>query len=323
MEVKEVVREESWGKIYYRFDTDEFRAEVQQTGVEPLPSFPIGVGWIIIGGCNLKCIHCYGNLEALPRIVMSTDNCMTIVDRIIEAKVMRVVISGGEPLLRDDIFSIIKKFHRNGVSIVLGTNGSFIQPTNVRNLKLCTRVEVSLDAMNPELNNRIRPSRQKRGNAWDETMNAIKLCLDAGINLRILTTLNVWNQHQILGMANVLDFCGVNDWGISWTIPAGRALPIYSQLRPQEETVEPNLAEVRRLYPNIRIRYSNRATTGFSRFYCLILPDGQMSTEDMEQGKKMSFGSLLEQPIAVAWNGENYNLHQHFAKWVGDRVTFI
>ena len=87
-------REEQWGVIRYNFQADEFTADVRQ-GQDPEPFSPIGIGWVIIGGCNLECIHCYGNLEQLPRVVLSTTNCLAIVDRIIEAKVMRVTISGG------------------------------------------------------------------------------------------------------------------------------------------------------------------------------------------------------------------------------------
>ncbi len=313
------VRQESWGFIHYDYDKDKFFAEVLQ-GQDPLPFSPLGIGWVIIGGCNLKCIHCYGNIEQLPNVMLSTTECLTIIDRIVEAKVMRVTISGGEPMLRDDIFNIIQKFYDNNISVILGTNGTFIQQENVCNLRMCTRVEISLDADAQELNNRIRPSRQKSGNAWNEAINAINLCIEHKINLRVLTALNVWNQNSLLGMASLLEYLGVKDWGISWTIPAGRAFHIYDWIRPNELIIEKNLAQISEMHPLLNIKYSNRASPDFNKFYCLILPDGQMGTEDVNLGKKIYFGSLLKIPISSVWNDKNYNLKLHFKKWVGDRI---
>lgn len=316
------VREEPWGFLYYNYKNDEFSAEILQ-GEEPIPYSPIGIGWIIIGGCNLKCVHCYGNIEQLPNIMLSTTDCLFIADRIIEANIMRVTISGGEPMLRDDIFRIIQKFYDNNISIILGTNGTFIQKENVNNLQMCTKVEISLDANTRNLNNRIRQSRQKSGNAWDEAINAITLCVDHKINLRVLTALNSLNQNSLLGMASLLEYLGVKDWGISWTIPAGRAFPIYDWLKPNEKIIENNLVQIRQMHPSMNIRYSNRTLPKFNKFYCLILPDGQIGTEDINLGRKIYFGSIFTNPISLLWNDQNYNLKRHFEKWVGDRISYI
>lgn len=233
------VRKESWVFIRYNYKNDEFSAEILQ-GQKPTPCSPIGIGWIIIGGCNLKCIHCYGNIEQLPNIVLSTTDCLFIADKIIEANIMRVTISGGEPMLRDDIFCIIQKFYDNNISIILGTNGTFIQKENVCNLQMCTRVEISLDANTHDLNNRIRPS-----------------------------------------------------------------------------------SGPRQMHPFMNIKYSNRTSPKFNKFYCLILPDGQIGTEDINLGRKIYFGSIFTEPILSVWNNQNYNLKRHFEKWINDRISYI
>jgi len=206
---------------------------------------------------------------------------------------------------------------------VLGTNGTYIQPENVDSLLLCTRVEISLDAATPELNNLIRPSRVKDGDAWRETMQAIKMCLNAGVNLRVLTALNSQNQNHIVGIASVLHSLGVNDWALSWTIPAGRARSNYKDFVPDRNVVEMGVADARRIYPTMQIRYTDRITTTFSRFYCLILPDGQLATEDLDLGVKIEYGSLLHNDISSLWTKYNFNLEQHFRKWVGDRIINI
>lgn len=316
-----IERLESWGRIIYEGAKDEFRAAVRH-GERPIPSAPLGVGWVINGGCNLKCIHCYGNAEALPTEELSTNDCIKVVEALAAAGVMRVVISGGEPMLRDDIFTILRRLAAHDIGVVLGTNGSFIKAENVTQLIDYTRVEISLDASTAELNDRIRPSRRRRGDAWNETLRALQICALKNVPVRVLTTLNVWNQNQIVGIAKILSGLRIDDWALSWTIPAGRALPIYDQLRPDEAVITEQIAEARARFPSLMIRYSNRAT-GYNRFYCLVLPDGQVATEDIGQGKKVVFGSLLEAPLKSIWREESFDIPAHFRKWVADRVTYF
>lgn len=310
-------RSETWGNISYDVAKDEFSAEIK-AGHDPLPESPLGLGWVIIGNCNLKCIMCYGNAEALPTTVLSTQDALRIADAIVAAQVMRVVISGGEPLLRDDIFQIIRYLRARGTNVILGTNGAFITEENVAELTACGRVELSLDAATSELNNRIRPSRQRRGNAWHETLSGIKLCLDHGVNCRVITTVNSLNQTELPQIASLLYNMGICDWAVSWTIPAGRAYPIYSSLRPDRHVVEEMIESAGKLFPSLTIRYSNRGPE-YNRFYALILPDGQFGTEDIGAGTKIPFGSLLNTPISSVWNETNFDISAHFRKWVGDR----
>ena len=311
-------RRENWGEIYYRYREDEFFA-VANEGDSLSPSAPLGVGWVILGQCNLQCIHCYGNAEALPSRFLRGEAVMKVADRLVEAEVMRVVISGGEPLLHPDIFDVIQRLIDGRVSVVLGTNGTHITESKLENLRPCTRVEVSLDGDTPRLNNGLRPSRALGGNAWLETQRAIRLCVEGGIRLRVLTTLNRYNQNRIEALAGLLSEWGVRDWALSWTLPAGRALPIYGELRPDESQVSVALERVIANHPEMTIRSSNR-TVDHDRYYVLVLPDGTLATEAMNEGAKVVFGSLLDARLASMWTDRNYNFSAHVRKWLGSRV---
>ncbi|HMO78209.1 MAG TPA: radical SAM protein [Candidatus Paceibacterota bacterium] len=313
-------RSEDFGRIHYNNATDTFSAEIEKVGA-CLPRTPIAVSWIIIGGCNLRCIHCYGNQEELPREMLSTQQCFEICQRLADAEVMRVVISGGEPLLRDDIFDIIQHLLHSGISVVLGTNGTYITNHNISALVDCTRVEVSLDGATEITNNAIRPGRSRSGNAWLETMNAINMCLSAGINLRVLTALNRQNQVEIIQIAKRLYEEGVRDWGLSWTVSAGRARHIFNELKPDTGVILEGLNAARSMFPDMLIRYSDRVSKPMSRFYSLVLPNGQFATEDVDLGQKVMFGSLLSREIKEMWNSDNFVLEQHFQKWIGDRIV--
>jgi hypothetical protein len=58
MKVSSFVRHEPWGKILYDRAADEFSAEIR-SGAVPLPGAPIGIGWIIVGACNIYFLNCF------------------------------------------------------------------------------------------------------------------------------------------------------------------------------------------------------------------------------------------------------------------------
>lgn len=222
-------------------------------------------------------------------------------------------------MLRDDLPIIMESLHNQGISVILGTNGSKVSESTVADLLLCTRVEISLDGSDKDTNNHIRLSRSLNGDSWTETLQSISLCLRAGVAVRVLTTINAYNQSQLADMAGLLVKLGVTDWALSWTVPAGRAIQNWERLRPEEGRILKQIDLIRDQYPTLQLRYSNRLK--YNKYYCLILPDGQLATEDVMLGKKVPLGALANTPIADFWNEAHYNLDQHFKKWVGDKIV--
>ncbi len=315
-------RKESWGTIYYDNVRDEFSAEVYP-GCTPIPESPIGIGWLVTAPCNLKCIHCYGNVEDLPSERLSTPQQLKVVDEIIRAGVMRQILSGGEPLMRRDTLEVIEKLTTNGVATILGTNGTFLSNQSMKTVRKCTRVEMSLDSMDERVNNEIRPSRNARGNTYQETLRAIKLCQDHGVSPRILTCLNRYNYLEVPALAQFLYEQGIRDWAISWTLSAGRAHHIYGELMPEDTSqVERVVDQLRPDYPDMQIRLSDR-TVNYDRYYCLIWSNGLMGTEEISTGKKLFFSSLISGTIRDGWKLQNYDLDAHFRKWTAGRVRTV
>jgi MoaA/NifB/PqqE/SkfB family radical SAM enzyme len=314
-------RREGWGTVIYDFEKDQFSAQNQSHESEILPEAPLGLYWLVTAPCNLKCIHCYGNVEELPRGLTSEAAQHVIADRIIDSGAMRVTLNGGEPLLRPDTPEMIEKLADGDVAVILGTNGTYLKPEIMSSVKRANRVEISFDSHQESVNNSIRVSRQPRGNAYRESLCAIDLCLHEGVRLRVLTCLNRHNYKDVEAIGDLLYARGVRDWSVSWTLHAGRARHIYSNLVPQDmSVVEATIELMRAKYPEMKIKYSNRSdSSGNNRFSCLVFPDGRMFAEDLEQGQKIAFHSLLEAPLQQSWNEENYNLKQHFKRWVGDR----
>lgn len=316
-------RKESWGTVIYDFHQDLFSAEAHSAHAAIVPEAPLGLYWLVTAPCNLKCIHCYGNVEDLPGGVTSKEQQKTIADQIIASGAMRVTLNGGEPLLRKDTPELIERLADADVAVVLGTNGSFLTASILPSVKRASRVEISFDSHDEAVNNSIRISRKSSGNAYYESLAAIRLSLENDIHLRVLTCLNLRNVGHVEKIADLLYSIGVRDWSVSWTLHAGRARHIYDSLvSPQMQSVETVIEHVRSKYPQMKIKYSNRsdADAGHNRFSCLVFPDGRLFAEDLHLGKKIAFHSLLEAPLRESWNDQNYNRTQHFKRWVGDRI---
>ena len=323
---KFLFRKELWGGIKYDFEKDLFSAVVDKQSQELKTQAPIGVYWLLNGPCNLKCIHCYGNVEEFPRESLSESDQMIVAQRIIDSGAMRVTLAGGEPLLRKDTPLIIEKLVEHNISVVLGTNGTYLTNEMMPTIKKTSLVEISLDSHDEFINNKIRLSRTASGNAFKETLKAIDLCVANQVKLKILTSLNNKNYSDLIKIADLIYTRGVRVWGISWTLFAGRAKQIYKEHVPVESKnisneIEQTLNLIQMKYPDLKIKYSNRSNSKENnRFSFLIFPNGQAFAEDLNVGQKFPFYSLVASPLIKSWTEENYNIKQHFKRWVSDRI---
>ena len=109
------------------------------------------VVWNATRSCNLKCIHCYSNaVYGNNRInELSTNEAENFIDDLAEFKVPVLLYSGGEPLMRDDIFHLIDYTRNNGIRPVLSTNGTLITQDMAETIKNSdvSYVGISLDGI--------------------------------------------------------------------------------------------------------------------------------------------------------------------------------
>jgi radical SAM protein with 4Fe4S-binding SPASM domain len=125
---------------------------------------------------------------------MSTEMILRTIASIAALRTGYVVVSGGEPFLRPDIFEILEELQRRAVPVLLITNGTRIQETEAKRLGVIKpwRVQVSLDGSTAEIHDRIRGA-----GAFDKTINAIRLLLAEGLDVRMYPTIHRWNIHDL------------------------------------------------------------------------------------------------------------------------------
>ncbi|MFC1925343.1 radical SAM protein [Chloroflexota bacterium] len=152
------------------------------------------VAWEITRSCNLFCAHCRASSVNEPyQDELSTDECFRIVDEILEVGKPVLIISGGEPLMRPDVFQIAEYAARNGLKVAMGSNGTLINGEIALRLKEAgvSRIGVSLDFPVAELQDKFRGE----SGAYDAAMAGIVETRKAGIDVQINSTITRLNAH--------------------------------------------------------------------------------------------------------------------------------
>ncbi len=133
------------------------------------------IAWNLTRRCNLECAHCYisaGPAESADG-ELTTAECLRIVDEILAVNPAPLfILSGGEPLLRDDLTTIAWYAVRGGATVVVGTNGTLLTDERIAALKEAqvSGVAVSVDSLEPRRHDNFRHGR----GAFEATAAAVE-----------------------------------------------------------------------------------------------------------------------------------------------------
>ena len=210
------------------------------------------ISWNITLRCPLKCSHCYvdaGDKEADG--VLSTQEAFAVIDQIRATGTPVVVLSGGEPLLREDVYAIARYGTEQGLRMVMGTSGYLIdQETAVKLRDAGIRaVAISLDSKDPAVHDSFRGL----DGVWERAVRAIGHCRDAGIAVQINMSVMrsaIREVEDLIGLGTSL---GVRDYQLFFPIPTGRARQIEPRSPEEyEEMIRQILIRYRDTDLNIR-----------------------------------------------------------------------
>lgn len=183
---------------------------LRENGVNKFAT-PYDVSWEITSACNLRCQHCCfagSNYDSACNV--SHQTAINFAQELIEADVVRVMLTGGEPLLRDDLFDIINVFKTKNVAIELTTNAMLITEENAKKIAelfnpICDYVQVSLDGADAEIHEKTRGK-----DSFNCALNGIKLLIANGINVTINSVITNLNMHQMCELYDLGYDLGVN-----------------------------------------------------------------------------------------------------------------
>lgn len=265
-----------------------------------LPFTPYFISWNTTKRCNLKCSHCYLDADDLSGNTsneLTTAECYRLIDEMSEvAPGAMLIITGGEPLLRPDIYEICAYSSEKGFIAVLGTNGTPVDDETAARLVKCgvKGVGISLDSMNPKVHDEFR----KMDGCWEGAVRGMEACRRHGLDFQVQTTVVESNYHQIRDLIDFSYRAGARAFNLFFLVCTGRGQNLTDITPEQYHATLEMLVGIQDSYPGMMVRarcaphYTRSAldspdkegyVTGYNKpctagtNYCRISPEGDVT----------------------------------------------
>ncbi len=184
--------------------------------------------------CNLKCQHCYAASGACAdKDELTTNESLALIDDLAEFNCPAVLFSGGEPLLREDIFDLISHAKKAGLRCVLSTNGSLISEKLVEKLASAglDYAGISIDGMQ-QTNDEFRC----KDGAFESALMGIRNCHKAKIKVGLRLTMSQSNFREIPAVFDLIDQEDIRRICFYHLVYAGRGNNLRNEAMSQQQT---------------------------------------------------------------------------------------
>jgi radical SAM protein with 4Fe4S-binding SPASM domain len=189
--------------------------------------FPPHPVWEMTSACNLQCIHCHVSGGERTSDELTTEEAKRLIDQLAEVSEFRMMaFTGGEPLMRDDLFELLAYAQALGFTNTLATNATLVDDVVARELRRCGVVigAVSLDGCDAATHDFVR----NRSGAFEAALQGMKSLRRAGIPLHINITAMEYNMDQLDPMMDLVDELRAAILIIYQLVPLGRGRGIES-----------------------------------------------------------------------------------------------
>jgi heme b synthase len=207
---------------------------MQNRQLPVLPDTLRMVAWEVTRSCNLACVHCRASsLRGPYEGELTADRCRNLLDEIAAVGKPVVILTGGEPLLREDIYEIAAYGDRLGLRMVLATNGTLVTEevaVKMRNAGI-RRVSISIDGKDAKHHDAFRHV----PGAFYGAMAGIEAMKKAALEFQINTTITRLNLDQIADIMKMAVRIGAAAHHIFLLVPTGRAKELSDQAISPEE----------------------------------------------------------------------------------------
>lgn len=176
--------------------------------------------WNITNRCNLNCYHCYSKSGLNGEDNLSTNDILKTLPSLVESNIKFIIFSGGEPLLRKDLFEITERCKELGIKTYLSTNGIYITEKNIEKIsKSFDYIGISIDG-----EKEIHDSFRRMKGAFAHSINAVKMLLPLSKNVGIRFTLTKKTLNSLKFMFNLVESYKIPKLYISHLVYSGRGL---------------------------------------------------------------------------------------------------
>ena len=277
-------------------DAPPTRASRADDGKDILPHV---VAWNLTRRCNLACAHCYisaGSWHSAAR-ELGTTECFQVIEQLLSVNPSPLLIlSGGEPLLRDDLERIVAHATERGATVVVGTNGTGLTDARIGSLAEAgvQGVALSIDSLDPTYHDRFRHG----SGALAETLAAVERLRGHEIDFLVQLSLTRGNRHELSRLAAWADSKGAMCLNVYFLVETGRGTGMRGLSPEANEEVLAEIIGLEREYrgrmmirskcqPQLMrhvyesdpesplLAYATRCPCGVH--YCRITPEGKVT----------------------------------------------
>lgn len=258
------------------------------------PYKPALVSWNLTKRCNLRCPHCY--MEAEPQAAaeneLTTAECLSLIDEMKALGTEMIILTGGEPLLRRDIYDIAQYASSQGLWVVMGTNGVLVTDKVAQKMVECgvKGVAISIDSLDPQKHNSFRGG----PNAWELSVRGLDICRANGLQVLVQSTVMAMNYDEIPQLLEFSREKGAFSFNLYFLVQTGRGQQMNDLSPAQSEAMLSYLVDVQdqhrpmlvrsKCAPNFKQISYQKGLGGLESggcmagtHYCRIMPEGDVT----------------------------------------------
>ncbi|HSR30115.1 MAG TPA: TIGR04053 family radical SAM/SPASM domain-containing protein [Anaerolineae bacterium] len=190
------------------------------------------IAWESTVACNLSCVHCRASAQTMPAPdELGTEEVYALIDQLAEYSQPIFVISGGEPLMRPDIYDIAAYGTQRGLRVAVSPNGTLLTPKVVHKLMDAgvKRISVSIDGSTAARHDAVRGV----PGAFEKAMEGLARCRDAGLGFQLNTTVMRQTRDDLPAVRDLAVRIGADAWHVFMLVPTGRG-KVDDEVSPEE-----------------------------------------------------------------------------------------
>lgn len=268
------------------------------------------VVWNVTRNCNLHCVHCYSQSDGMDyHGEMTTEEGKKMLSDLGHFGVPVILFSGGEPLVRKDLFELGKYARDLGMRVVISTNGTMINRRVAGELKGIgvSYVGVSLDGLGNTNDN----FRGVKG-AFDRALRGIRQCKESGIKVGLRFTINKRNVDDVPGIFDLMENEDIERICFYHLVYSGRGSQLIDEDLDKEQTrdvvdlIIERTADLHRRGKKVEVLTVDNHADGVYLYMKLLKEDAARAGEVLEL-LKMNGGNSSGHGIGcVSWDGSVY-----------------
>ena len=260
--------------------------------------------------CNLKCAHCYSASDDIDYSnELSTDEAKEMIDSLARLGSPVILFSGGEPLMRPDLLTLMRHARDAGLRVVISTNGTLLTDDFLQGAKETgvSYIGVSLDGLE-EVNDRFRGVK----GAFRRALDGIRLTLAHGVKAGLRFTINRRNMNEINGIFDLMEAEKIPRICLYHLVYSGRGSRLRDEdLSPEQtrEVVDLIIDRTAQLhesgFPAEVLTVDNHADGPY--LYLRMLKENHPAADDTLKLLLMNGGNSSGNGIGcISWDGEVY-----------------